>query len=677
MSTKKVKSPFNEKYYDVGVQEWIGSQGKDISVKSIIIPTYGTWAGPEWAANGRVPAHSTIDWSVLPCRNADVEKNIDPNQCYSLIDAMAKHHDWEYTLAEIDSANEAKLKMEADIELLTNVDLCLLGLGGDTYDCTCGKSNKEGDGKLSEAEIREGQYTLQTTSYAHTSFDAAELKYSAELSVAFTLQLVPDALCTAKEEVVNTFKSIFNYVTGGTNKLTTTDGNQTKTTQKTANGYIVSDYNGENKSESACILDDSAYKEYNAGKIDFGDGGVAAENTFVYGGDGKITINGGTGDDKITMGENDDPTYYTLAGGAGDDSYFLNDGNNYIINDSGENQIYKEDASGGYFSIGDLYKDATDTSWHSADESEQFSQGSDGLWSLTFEDGSTVKLDNFQSGDFGINLINEPTDPSIYNPISLDTEDPNNVDHRDYFWGTSGDDKIIGGAGNDVIITNYQETGKDWLLGGAGNDMIEAFGDPDACILEGDSGVDALIGSYGNDRIFCGTSDYNSDGQPDTMEQIIAYGETAPNLNATGDLAEGCSGNDFIYGSDAKDGLFGGAGDDLLAGGGGDDIIYGDGDSFYIPDNARSEDYWNWSYTIQHDADNQTYTPQFSNINFNSWNYTGGDDVIYAGSGNDFVNAGGGDDEVYGGNLIRFRKKLKYQNTWRRFSQPENLRRAA
>ena len=55
MSTKKVKSPFNEKYYDVGVQEWIGSQGKDISVKSIIIPTYGTCRagmGGKWPCAG-------------------------------------------------------------------------------------------------------------------------------------------------------------------------------------------------------------------------------------------------------------------------------------------------------------------------------------------------------------------------------------------------------------------------------------------------------------------------------------------------------------------------------------------------------------------------------------------------------------------------------------------------
>lgn len=88
------------------------------------------------------------------------------------------------------------------------------------------------------------------------------------------------------------------------------------------------------------------------------------------------------------------------------------------------------------------------------------------------------------------------------------------------------------------------------------------------------------------------------------MDQLIAAGETAPDLNIRGDVAEGSDGDDFIYGTDARAGLFG-------------------------------------------------------------------------NSGNDYVDAGAGDDEVYGGSLILFRKKLKYQSIWRRFSEQENLRRAA
>jgi hypothetical protein len=39
--------------------------------------------------------------------------NADPDKCYSLVDAMAKTHDWEYEVAEHSGANEASLKMAA------------------------------------------------------------------------------------------------------------------------------------------------------------------------------------------------------------------------------------------------------------------------------------------------------------------------------------------------------------------------------------------------------------------------------------------------------------------------------------------------------------------------------------------------------------------------------------
>ncbi len=40
-----------------------------------------------------------------------------------------------------------------------------------------------------------------------------ELKYAADASIAFTFKLVGDALCVAKDAVVNTFESIWGYVT--------------------------------------------------------------------------------------------------------------------------------------------------------------------------------------------------------------------------------------------------------------------------------------------------------------------------------------------------------------------------------------------------------------------------------------------------------------------------------
>jgi Ca2+-binding RTX toxin-like protein len=245
-------------------------------------------------------------------------------------------------------------------------------------------------------------------------------------------------------------------------------------------------------------------------------------------------------------------------------------------------------------------------------------------------------------------------------------------------YGTSGSDKIIGGSGNDEVMTHYLETGNDWLIGGGGNDMVQAFGNPDDCILEGNAGVDALLGSFGSDRLFSGASDSNSDGQIDTMEQGITRGETALNLNTTGDLVYGGDGTDFIYGSDAKDGLFGGEGNDVLVGGGGDDVIYGEATSFGV----GGFDYGNWSYTIEYDAVNKTYIVQFSNmtVDVSDHNITG-DDVVYAGTGNDYVDAGGGDDEIYGGTgndtlfggkVFLFRRKLKHQINGKGLQKKEN-----
>jgi Ca2+-binding RTX toxin-like protein len=657
-----------------GIASWVGKQGNEnVSTSDIIWPTYGKWGGPEWSNNHRVSKFDTINWDDLPCMNENITvAGADPDKCYSLIDAICKRHDWEYELAEHNTAGqEVWLEMKADTQLLIDINTHLLG-GTYTFET--------GVGSIEASDIAIGNYTTLTESYTSTSLDIAELQYAAEASALFTLKLVPDTLCVTKQAVVDTCTSIWDYVTdvlGITDdKITTTDSNQTFTTQKTGNGdFEYACYvKGDTANENACALDTGTYKVYDMGDITFGDGSVAADNTFVYEGDGKITINGGTGNDKITMGKNDDPTYYTLAGGAGDDSYFLTDGDSFIINDSGENQIYKEDANGGYFSIGDLYKDATDANWHSADGSEQFLQATD---TIVFEDGSTVKLDNFQSGDFGINLINEPTTPTIANTI-LGDQNPEN--YNDVLYSTAANDSINGGVGNDTILGsdflgggNYANDGNDWFSGGSGNDLLQGGKVSGDMIIEGGADSDRVFGANGNDKVFG-----ESYGE---METLIADGETATSINERGDFVSGGKGNDFVYGANRNDLLFGGEGNDLIVGGGGDDAIFGDRDF-----STSTSD---WSFTIT-----QGVNVFINNASAYETNFAG-DDVIYAGAGNDFVYAGGGDDEVYmgegddtaigeggndfieGGIVIQLRDKFKYRNVWRSIAQRENLRRTA
>lgn len=103
--------------------------------------------------------------------------------------------------------------------------------------------------------------------------------------------------------------------------------------------------------------------------------------------------------------------------------------------------------------------------------------------------------------------------------------------------GTSGNDRLTGGAGNDVICGLG---GDDTLIGNAGYDT-----------LDGGTGKDRLVGGPGNDQEYGG------------------------------------AGNDVITGEDGSDNLQGGTENDDLTGQGGSDIINGGaGTNFCTPDPA-------------------------------------------------------------------------------------------
>ena len=76
MSTEKIKSPFDQRTYDVGIWKWVGSakingDKTDVSTKSLLIPTYGSCAGPEWASGDRAPMEKSgqvFAWLMLKKR---------------------------------------------------------------------------------------------------------------------------------------------------------------------------------------------------------------------------------------------------------------------------------------------------------------------------------------------------------------------------------------------------------------------------------------------------------------------------------------------------------------------------------------------------------------------------------------------------------------------------------
>lgn len=134
-------------------------------------------------------------------------------------------------------------------------------------------------------------------------------------------------------------------------------------------------------------------------------------------------------------------------------------------------------------------------------------------------------------------------------------------DIDDVHTGTTGDDQLDGGNGNDAILGL---AGDDALGGGNGNDVLDGGGGDDA--LTGGNGRDLLYGSVGADTLAGGNGDDSLDGG--SGDDALAGGNGDDTLN-------GGAGDDGLAGGNGEDSLAGGAGDDELAGGNGRDTLAG------------------------------------------------------------------------------------------------------
>lgn len=397
-------------------------------------------------------------------------------------------------------------------------------------------------------------------------------------------------------------------------------------------------------------------------------------NDRLVGTDKNDLIFGEKGDDVITGGKGNDVLY----GGEGDDTYIINagDGTDRIEDKQGNNTVVLCGKQLNYFyAVGNYF--------FNSDKTLKAEWSGTELVVTNVNDTTGTKVilnDDFQWGDFGINLITVPDNPATDNIIKGDLTpidfDPNTegIQTQTDQWGniitdpsqpsygraddlndTTGNDSIVGGAGDDNIRTI--RGGSDRIQGGEGNDLIAvntSYTGPREpllnSIIEGGSGSDIILGHYTVSNQLFGDS-YGD------MATLIAQGETAPDNEQKGDFISDyyltewgqTSSTGYLYGSNGRDILINNTGMGLIVGSGGDDLIYGDFDGLI---GANSNNIWDYNITIGTDADgNATYTPNITGIDItdNTTDGAGNDDVIYAGTGNDFVEAGGGDDEVYGG----------------------------
>ncbi len=278
----------------------------------------------------------------------------------------------------------------------------------------------------------------------------------------------------------------------------------------------------------------------------------------------QVTVDGGNGDDTITVTDMDRVCrgLVTVRGGKGDDlltglnaklgqmrlSMSGGDGNDTIIGTSGDDTL-----------SGDAGIDRI-----KAGLGNDLVFGGAGIDSINGEGGN----DTLVGGDGTDTLVGDGADS-----LSGDAGNDSLVGDQgnDILSGGEGDDTASGGDGNDTITGDNGndslsgDSGQDNITGGNGDDTIDGGRNDD--MLNGGAGNDKIRGDHGNDTIAGGAGNDTING---------GDGDDVINGQTGNDLLAGGDGNDVINGGDGDDIITGGDGDDTLIGGTGNDIVLGD-----------------------------------------------------------------------------------------------------
>ena len=301
--------------------------------------------------------------------------------------------------------------------------------------------------------------------------------------------------------------------------------------------------------------------------LEFSNGGIInLDNNFFRGTDGDDVVSGALETD-------------ILVGGAGNDTYVLDQGYDYVSDTSGTSDKI---LVGGSYVLSDMNFYRTDGGNNLVITSDfinaivvydHFSDVNAQVETLEFSDGSTFNLSTLNldiegtaSNDLLYGFLNTAVGDDLINGYAGDdlayARGGNDVMYggsgSDELHGESGDDEIHGGDDNDYKL--YGGDGNDTIYGDAGDDTL--YGNAGDDILHGGTGVDTFWGGDGNDTL------YGGDGDDAKLD-----GE------AGNDTIYGDAGNDTLYGRDGDDILYGGIGADIFWGGEGNDTLYGgDGD---------------------------------------------------------------------------------------------------
>ncbi|NHZ92960.1 type I secretion C-terminal target domain-containing protein [Massilia sp. CCM 8733] len=188
---------------------------------------------------------------------------------------------------------------------------------------------------------------------------------------------------------------------------------------------------------------------------------------------------------------------------------------------------------------------------------------------------------------------------------------------NDVLDGQGGVDVLVGFQGNDTLLGGSHN---DTLHGGEGDDLLQGGNDNDT--LLGDAGTDSLNGGDGNDKLDGGAGADVLEGGQGT--DLLQGGDGADLLDGGigNDTLDGGEGADILRAGDGDDSLDGGAGNDELGGFEGNDVLHGGAGTDTI--NGGN-------------GDDALFADQ-------------GDDVLDGGAGNDTLDGGSGSVQLNGGN---------------------------
>jgi Ca2+-binding RTX toxin-like protein len=345
-----------------------------------------------------------------------------------------------------------------------------------------------------------------------------------------------------------------------------------------------------------------------------GDQTVPANGTFT------VVVNGGAGNDSITvLAKNTEIAEAKLFGEGGDDVLTGADTNDFL--DGGEGNDRLVGAKGTDLMDGGAGNDTL--VWNNGDGSDRINgeAGNDvtevngsatlgDVFTLDPEPGGVkfqrtnlvpftldTSTERFQVNGLGGNdSITANAGVGALTLLSIDGGVGN-----DTVSGSDGPDLIVGGDGNDVLNGGG---GDDRIIGGTGTDTMNGGAGDDTLVWNNGDGTDVINGDAGNDDVEVNGSPTAGDvftvqpnggrikfdrtnlvpfsldiGSSETMHANGLGGDDSITVGEVGAYevtAAGGSGNDTLTGGGSSETFLGGSGNDTINPGGGIDVVSGD-----------------------------------------------------------------------------------------------------